>query len=478
MDTLPSKNRFVFSTNCSDPVLDKSNPFPELIEAVLLSQKYTSASALAIMKSMKLTGSLLISDNGNFSRMSKIAASFAVAGEAIQTEARMQVAKLGAVQKDVLKRRDVLIHEIVESGRKETGITTSVKITSDQLLSNPDYLIGPENFTIPVMSMTGLLSPLMGLRPRSIKKYQTATLKAYLDQKAGHYGNVDRLAGVRKYAVLHSYDYESARQGARVLSSEEVEGIAVGFGGPMASRNYIQEIAIRGRTFTFETGLPEAYLLATAIIAGVMDGLEGQTKPIHILGLGSPILIAILSYLLRTSNSISIDATSTFKDAMEGTIYGDKEALLKLDMFKVAAFALRDDVPYSSSSPYFQQFEKRFPSDWTELQKRLLVNSGSNISDLSVKLKSNPGLLETYAPYFSPMRKGSDSMLTALRMARSGSNYWLLQRLCEDVRSKIDNETEISAWMHTEVGRYVSVASPKWALAVNKLLEIIDKLAI
>ena len=73
------------------------------------------------------------------------------------------------------------------------------------------------------------------------------------------------------------------------------------------------------------------------------------------------------------------------------------------------------------------------------------------------------------------MRKGKDDLIKELRIARSGSNYFEIQSICEKIRSLKNDENELKKWVFKELERYIKNASPKWANAVRQILLIIDK---
>ncbi|MBN8641710.1 MAG: hypothetical protein J0L86_07875 [Flavobacteriales bacterium] len=470
--------QFIFSTNYSDPLLLENNPFPEVVKAVLLSEKYTTKSSLKKIETAKNKGSLIISDNGNFTRMSSIAKKFMTIGLELQKSAELSILNHKKITADILFNRALLINEIEEVCKNELEKINFEEIIDKQLKCNPDYLIGLEDFTIPVITMCGLMHPIFKPKRINIKEFQINTINLYLKQKDGFYGYKELLSKTIKYLVLHSYDYSSARQGAELFKDNDEEGVAISFGGPMSSRDYITRIKLKNRYQYFDTSLPEPYIIASSIIIGVNDGLSNRKLPIHILGLGSPILIILLGYLLRKNALVSIDATSTFKDADDGTIYGSKEAFLKLDMYKVAAFTLINNETYTSSSPFFIDFEEKFPSNWFQLRNELNITADSNVTDVINVLKANVVLIEKYIPYFTPMRKGNDDLIKRLRIARAGSNYYVIEKICEEIRIRRDNEEELKSWVFNELDRYKTNASKKWGMAIDAIIKIIEKYKI
>jgi hypothetical protein len=473
---LPKKpeHRFVFVTNIQDPIAELENPLAKITEAYLISERYTTKGSLEKTKSAKDNGCLIISDNGNFSRITAIAKTFEKEAADLLIVAANEVAANKTISKQTIEKRKKIVQSIVEACEKAVKTIGIEKITERQLMSNPDYMIGMEDFTIPVLDICGLLNPVFNVDAKEIIPFQNNTLKLYQDQCTGGFGKLAELKKVTKFLVLHSYDYDSAFLGGKNLSKAKKEGIAISFGGPMASREYITEIKIDNTTEKFSESLPEPYLIGAVITLGVLNGNKKNT-PVHILGLGSPILILLLGYILNKQKAVSIDATSTFKDAMDGTIYGKTNGYLKMDMYKVAAYALIKNEPYKSSSPYFALFDKKYPSDWKALASKLKVSATDDPGKLADVLKSQPKLIEKYIPFFTPMRGGTDDFIKQVRLVRAGGNYWVLKDICEQIRNRINNETAIESWVQAEVDRYVNIASPKWSKAVMKTFELAKK---
>src|SRR5690242_21771650 len=91
--------RFVFVSNIKDPLAGELNPYPQLMEAFLLSASYTTAKTLRLAAAAKAKGSLIISDNGNFSRMKALAAAFEKKGRQLLEKALEEKGKEGRVGK-------------------------------------------------------------------------------------------------------------------------------------------------------------------------------------------------------------------------------------------------------------------------------------------------------------------------------------------------------------------------------------------
>lgn len=442
--------------------------------AFLLSETYSTPKTINLAAVAKFNGSLMVSDNGNFSRMKKIAATFVEKGQAIAAKAQQDVLTKGHVTKKILREHQNLFAEIRDAVNTEQQNIAVSDITERQLKCRPDYMIGMEDLTIPILHMCNIFHPVFSPDPKLIRPFQKNTQKIYIEQQKGTFGFQSELSGVLKFLVYHAYDYKSARQAYLINKNTDAEGVAVSFGATLTSQKYIQSIEIGRKTYNFSEPLPEAYLLSVALILGAC-GNDVRNLPVHILGAGTPILIILLALLLKKSKAISIDSTATFKDADDGNIYGSRNAYMKMDMYKVAAYCLVDDEPYQSSSPWFAWFNAQYPSDWKGLQAKLAVKPEDDINELKKILKNSPQLLEKYMPFFSPMRGGNDMFIRKVRIARAGTNFWALENICKEVRKRKKNFAALNKWIESEVARYEKFAAPKWAITVRACFEIIKK---
>lgn len=217
-----TKKDFIFCTNYSDPLVIKSNPFNDVVEAVLLSEKYTTSTALKRIAVLKASNCLIISDNGNFTRMSKIAKKFINRGISLQQDAEKLYLENIPITEDILLKRALLINEIESECKNELEKIKFSIIIQKQVACNPDYIIGLEDYTIPVLTIIGLMHPCFKPKSEDILSFQQNTYNMYLQQKKGDFGNKETLSKVKKFLVLHSYDYASSKQGAALFDNDNV----------------------------------------------------------------------------------------------------------------------------------------------------------------------------------------------------------------------------------------------------------------
>ena len=141
-----------------------------------------------------------------------------------------------------------------------------------------------------------------------------------------------------------------------------------------------------------------------------------------------------------------------------------------MKMYKVAAFHLLDGSEYISSQPFWEGFDRKYPSDWEGLRRALNVSTEDDYRTLAKTLERDQDLVRRYIPYFCRQRGTSDSFYYDLRVARSGSNYWIIKEICEHVRRRSSDGNKLQKWIEKEVQRYKQVGSSVWAKAVEETL--------
>ncbi len=460
------RDKFIFISNLGNITANPNHPITFKRDGYLLSEHLSNSTLVNLAHLAKKKRNLLVSDNGSFSRMKAISSNFEEAGKSLLNLAEEEFENQGKISQTTMLKRESLINEIAIASENSLNSLDLGRVIERQVEIKPDYLIGLEDFTIPILMMNGLMNSLFKPNAKDIKIFQKKTNTLYSNQVAGKFGHKQSLNETFKFLVLHGYDYTSTFQGAEQLSILNPDGIAISYGAPLRSRQFISSINFGENIELFSEKLPESYILSTAITMGAVHALKSDT-PIHILGVGSPILIALIGQLLHHSRAVSIDSTAPFKDSNIGKIYGSRYAFLKMDMYKLAAYSLINNTPYSSSTPYFRNFEKDFPSNWSAMRVELGVISSTSVKDLVEQLKSVPALVEKHIPFFSKMQSGNDTMINQLRMDRAGHNFWILRNICVSIRKKIGDHNKMEKWMQYQVDRYKSIGSKKWIKAVD-----------
>src|SRR5688572_18289781 len=199
-----STHAYVFVSNIKDPLAGIANPFPELMDSFLLSETYSTKQTLGLTADARKRGDLIISDNGNFSRMKAIAARFILKGQALLTLARNELLRKKELSKATLLKREKLMAEIVDHVKQEQQNIDVPDIVARQLACAPHYMIGMEDLTIPVLHTCNMLHPVFRPDPKVVKVFQKNTLKIYDEVKSGTHGFFKELKTILTFLVYHA----------------------------------------------------------------------------------------------------------------------------------------------------------------------------------------------------------------------------------------------------------------------------------
>jgi hypothetical protein len=462
-----NRDRFVFVSNLKDVSCDPVRPLTHLRDAYLLSERYTSAKALQLAKFAKGRKNTLFSDNGNFSRMRRIARRFEQEGEAL-----LAMVSEEGLTTELRQKRTSLWEGVVRACEDEMASLDHGRIVARQLKMQPHAMIGLEDFAIPVLQMTGLLRPELAPRTRDVARFQRKTKVLFLKEVRGGLPQVALPDGVVPYLVLHAYHYSSAAQAGRALRGrDEVQAIAISYGATMRSNRWISKVRMGRTVVNFTEKLPEKYVVSQVLTRGALDGVRRKVR-LHLLGVWSPIMVVLSALFLPRTLGVSLDSTAPLMDAGDGVIYGSRHAYLKMKRYKLAAAVLVEGTSYDSRQPFWLDFDRKYPSDWHALRRTLRVVSTSEPRSIEAALESDQVLVRRYIPYFSRMKGGRDPFFKDLRIARSGSNYWVLKEVVDAVRRRMERPAALRRWIRTECERYERVAHPKWALAVNEAAKV------
>ncbi len=465
------RDAFTFISNLGPVTLDLDMPDTLLRDGYLLSERYTTRETLQLAAIARARRNLMISDNGNWTRMNALGRKFSAPGTQLLNRAKAEF-EAGGVTQTTLDDRAAMMTEIAAACADALAELDVAQLIATQLEMRPHYMIGLEDFTVPVMMMAGLMDGVFAPEPKDVAPYQALTRELFARQIDGQFGFAQSLSETALYLVVHAFDYASAREGAAAARGIVKDGIAISFGAPMASRRWISEIRIGDVVEDLGENLPESYIAAHALTLGVING-HADDVPVHVLGVGTPVLIMMLGFLLKGSRAVSIDSSAPMLDAFDGRIYGTRMAFLKMRMYRLAAHCLIDDRPYESTTPFFKAFEARHPADWAGLRAALGVTATSDLKEIEERLEVDQTLVRKYIPFFVRLTSLPDPFFWDLRVSRSGHNYCVLREIVDHIRRRRDNWPALRAWTEREIARYAAVGSPKWARAVEKCFDLV-----
>ena len=461
------RDRFVFVSNLGSITCHADYPETFSRDAYLLSAHYSSKRLVKLAKTARSRRNLIFSDNGNFSLMKKVARGFLDQSRLLIDDIK-QSRKQGAGFTTALKKRYSTLWDAIELRCQQAMLDQNKSdILSTQKLANPHLMIGFEDITIAVLSICGLLDESLDVQYAQIKKHHENNLSIHANQLAGDYGEIETANSV--FYVIHSYDYHSAHQGALLARrNTEVSSLAVSYGAPMQSRKWRDTfIGSNNKTITLEKKVPESYVLAQLQTRAVLDAYKGKKPRLHILGSGSPIMMVLSALFVSETNGLSVDSSAPLKDAFDGRIYGSRAAYMKMKRLKLAAILLLQEDAYASKNIFFKAFEKHHPADWPGLYKQLQLHSGMTSREVIKLLEKNEDLVKKYIPFFAIIKGTKDPFYLDLAIARTGTNFAVLQEITERIKRRIDHPEKMISWVEKELLRYKNAANKHWARATE-----------
>lgn len=465
-----------YLTNILDPILKSEPPYKKKIKSVLVSEKYAAAFTNGKYNSKDFD--FLLCDNGNFTRLTEVAKEFSVVSKKLEEDMLVYFKTGKPLPKALRDRRKKLNQAIIERCREFNSKIDYTTITKRQLSLIPNGIIGAEDTTIPILQISGAFHPAYKDIYPLLKPFQNQTKTLFKKQAKGGYGEPERLGEVIKYIVVHAIDYNSVTLAVANLKSVRYDGVAISLGGPLARKGSVSSIDLGKKKINFMEPHPESYVLSIMILLAIRNAVS-KNIPVHILGLGSPVLILFAAYIFRDFKFVSIDSTATYKDAEVNSIYGNKNGLYKMDLFKLAANLIVEDKSFKGISPYFSYFEKKYPSDWKKLRTRfndILQNKELSLAEkkkiIKTSLEAKPVLFKDTVPFLLPVHLASKNMKTELRIARSFENYWVNFTLCRKI-SSLKSSAAIRKYFQEELKKFEKFGSPDYVKAMTELAALV-----
>ncbi len=324
----------------------------------------------------------------------------------------------------------------------------------------PDYYIGPENPTLGIMASLGILPEELNLnRQDFVRLYQAdfAHAQELLDRR------------FEIYVPVHPMDYNSAFDLAQYAAEQGLSKLSCGLGGLLSSRQYTDHY-YRGTTCV-ELGqaVPHAYMRSIEVMAGLYAGYYHVTQrlpDLHILGLGTPVLLPFLARLGQQASFTAADSTSPIVDAwISPTIcmYVLDPAPLKLKAHKILAHWLGGGDGWACECPYCRKMNTLYPPRLKEARALWLEKGKPTHKDI---------LLDDDFGDLIPLlaRAGDPEKRQAGSMARVGHNHWILRKLESDART-LGHEhylTQMQAYIDYPYG------GKAWKRAVEAGLDLVQ----
>lgn len=342
---------------------------------------------------------------------------------------------------------------------------------------NQEQIIEPERF---ICREDILLAILVGLsiEPEYIREksrfylYRNKrSVRFYNKTKNGSYGPFNG----KPYCVASAVDYNSGFYAGREIARGNVNHLAIGAGAYMADPNYVDYFIKRRKINELGRKFPRRYIRTPLVVRGLMDGYELHTRKaldgFHMLGLGSQIMILIVSLITSKVKDVSFDATSPIKDAVVGLIYFNDPAEKKVRARKLARFFCRNpNKKWKCKCKYCKHYIQKYPFDMLKAE-RWYKNKGKPDKILAKHLSGDTPLAKSL-PMFSEPRGGQRRKdITDWRI---GHNHLILENLFKKL-NRNNEPDKLLQLVKDEVGRYGNHTSQTYANAAKIAFSIAIK---
>jgi len=199
-----------------------------------------------------------------------------------------------------------------------------------------------------------------------------------------------------------------------------------------------------------------------------------QRRPrLHALGLGTPILLVLMSLLNDGQTYAAADSTAPIADGWTmptTSLYVDTPAPLKYKVHRLAHYWITEGKGWDCECPYCRGFSKKYPTDiegarsWWQQQGKPEIKKNFLYSD---------GALVPYFPLFA--NHSEAQLQKEAAMARVGHNHWIIQRLESKARKVAAAPKHLHEWGQKVVESYLSSpAGTSWKAAIREAWKLVD----
>jgi len=437
-------------------------------DAYLLSVDYARELG-ALAPQVRAGGGILCLDNGNFDRIGQLIERWRSDADALHARRRIAETRLGRYARPgdlpvrIVDGYRALADRVALAVRDPAALEHPVEETLTRQRSfAPTYLVGPEDFAVPVTNGLGLQREYSGL-PTSW--YADAAARALAAGAAARAGQ-PRRAGV-VFDGVHALDWDSAYAAGKAAGAAGSPGIATGVGAALNDRTWVDYRVVDGVVRPLAGPLPRPYLRVAEVVGGLSLGYADERDrrlPLHALGAGSPILVVLIGALAAPGTFVATDSTSPIKDAASSatiSVYVDRPAPLKLKAHRVVEVWLEAGIGWSCRCASCSSVPQ--PDDATiRRARRWWRRQGSRRLDVPDLRAPSP--LVDWFPFLGV--PADPALARAAAAARVGHNHQVLQRLETTIRGA-SARGRVVPYVDATVSAYLgSRSDPQWAAAV------------
>lgn len=448
-------------------------------DAYLLSVDYAREHG-PLAPQVRAAGRILCLDNGNFDRIGQLIERWRPEAVALHARRRVAETRLGRYARPAdLSARLIddyraLAERVAAAVREPAALEHPVEETLQRQRSfAPTYLVGPEDFAVPVTNGLGIQREYSGL-PTSW--YADAADRALAAGAAARTGQ--RRTAPVVFDGVHALDWDSAYAAGKAAGAARSPGIATGVGAALDDRTWIDYRVVDGVVRPLAVPIPRPYLRVAEVVGGLSLGYaeaRDRRLPLHALGAGSPILVVLIGALSAPGTFVATDSTSPIKDAASSatiSVYVDRPAALKLKAHRVVEVWLEDNIGWSCRCAACRSVPQ--PDDATMQQARAWWQAHGHRRLDAPDLRA-PSPLAEWFPFLGV--PADPALARATSAARVAHNHQILQRLETAIR-RAAARGRIVPYVDNAVSAYLgSRSDPRWAAAVVAAWDLLKPVA-
>jgi hypothetical protein len=226
---------------------------------------------------------------------------------------------------------DRLAAQLAQAARGVAGDTLALRLSFE-----PDGAVGEEDILASLWYSLGI-EPSFLLRGHA----RVAAINKRVAQRTLRRHASGELGAVADLPVVAAVDYRSAWEAGALYARHGLTSACLPFGALMADDRCASAYHGPAGRVELPSSVPVRVLRAVLVARGFSDGWRSvrRTMPehLHLLGLGQPLILAMVAAVLEQVPLLTCDATSPFKDAASGTLYTCVPVFRRLDVGPIAA---------------------------------------------------------------------------------------------------------------------------------------------
>jgi hypothetical protein len=420
----------------------------------LLAPNNATATLRDMAVQVRAAGHQFYVDNGNFSLIGQLRTEFA-------NEARVLWLQIQAIESALDRTvRTAEIPEPLRTGYRDLATRVRARaldLTPDdpvqvasQLQLDPTHLVGAEDITMAAWLSLDIEDSYVAYERRRYRRMNESVARRAAKVLAG----LPAAVAQAYYPVASAVSYNTAFDAGKAFAHAAIDRISMGFGAYMADSNYADHVIVGRKRFDLGGRVPSRYLRTAAVATGFWAGYrEERGRPpsaFHFLGLGAPIMMALVALAGWDTPNLSYDATSPIKDAVEGSLYVSKPAYLKI---RTRNFALRlastDGEEWRCPCPFCKDFVSGHPFDYPAGRAWHDANLPDRVE--ADDLRPGGGLADAYPLLSEP---AGSALRQAVNFARIGHNHWVLEEILEALRTASASRANLLSHAEASVTAY------------------------